>query len=130
MIECTLFENHPLLSKIDKSMVSIPVLAHRLVQNQSVIISKCLPDIIKNINEMLNASVLDFNKLPRNLTSIPEAMVAFMQIVRSFKETLQKILIRGELDYYEDDKQMHCNAQLSEMVDKLSKDLQSSVNFS
>ncbi|KAI3755858.1 hypothetical protein L1987_55667 [Smallanthus sonchifolius] len=128
--EGTLFENHPLLSKMDTSMVGIPVLAHRLVQIQSVIISKCLPDIIKNINERLNASVLDFNKLPRNLTSIPEAMVAFMQIVGSFKETLQRILIRGELDDYEHDKQMHCNAQLAEMVDKLSNDLQSSVNFS
>ncbi|KAI3804765.1 hypothetical protein L1987_26563 [Smallanthus sonchifolius] len=97
---------------------------------QPVIISKCLSDIINNINERLNASVLDFNKLPRNLTSIPEAMVAFMQIVGSFKETLQKILIRGELDDYEDDKQMHCNARLAEMVDTLSKDLQPNVNFS
>ncbi|KAD4178883.1 hypothetical protein E3N88_27474 [Mikania micrantha] len=57
-------------------------------------------------------------------------MGAFVQIVGSFKETLQKILIRSELDEYEDDKQMHCNARLAEMVDNLSQDLQSSVNFS
>ncbi|KAJ0593525.1 putative dynamin stalk domain, GTPase effector domain, Dynamin superfamily [Helianthus annuus] len=128
--EATLFETHPLLSKIDKSMVGIPVLAHRLVQIQSVIISKCLPEIIKNINDRLNASVLDLNKLPRNLTSVPDAMVTFIQIVGSLKETLQKILIQGEFDEYENDNEMHCDARLAEMVDKLSKDLQSSVNFS
>ncbi|KAD4178893.1 hypothetical protein E3N88_27484 [Mikania micrantha] len=128
--EATLFETHPLLSKIDKSMKGIPVLSHRLVEIQSVIISKCLPNIIKKINERLHASVLDFNKLPRNLTSVSEAMGAFVQIVGSFKETLQKILIRGELEEYEDDKQMHCSARLAEMVDKLSQDLQSSVKFS
>ncbi|KAD4178889.1 hypothetical protein E3N88_27480 [Mikania micrantha] len=102
----------------------------RLVAIQSVIISKCLPNIVKKINERLHASVLDFNKLPRNLTSVSEAMGAFVQIVGSFKETLQKILIRSELDEYEDDKQMHCNARLAEMLDKLSQDLQSSVNCS
>ncbi|KAL8230152.1 hypothetical protein R6Q59_000512 [Mikania micrantha] len=128
--EATLFETHPLLSKIDKSMAGIPVLAHRLVAIQSVIISKCLPNIVKKINERLHASVLDFNKLPRNLTSVSQAMGAFVQIVGSFKETLQKILIRSELDEYEDDKQMHCNARLAEMLDKLSQDLQSSVSFS
>ncbi|KAK9047831.1 hypothetical protein SSX86_033207 [Deinandra increscens subsp. villosa] len=127
--EATLFEQHPLLSKIDKSMVGIPALAHRLVQIQSVIISKCFPDIIKNINEKLNASVLNLNKLPRSFASIPDAMVAFMQIVVSFKETLQKILVRGEYDDYEHDKEMHCNARLAEMIDTLSKDLEASVNF-
>ncbi|KAD4178899.1 hypothetical protein E3N88_27490 [Mikania micrantha] len=35
----------------------------------------------------------------------------------------------GELDDYENDKQMHCTARLAEMVDKLSQDLQSSVKF-
>ncbi|KAL8264302.1 hypothetical protein R6Q59_022432 [Mikania micrantha] len=110
-------------------MAGIHVLAHRLVEIQLVIISKCLPSIVKKINERLHASVLDFNKLPRNLTSVSEAMGTFVQIVGCFKETLQKILIRGELEDYEDYKQMHCNARLAEMVDKLSQDLQSSVNF-
>ncbi|MFS7921246.1 putative dynamin central domain, GTPase effector domain, Dynamin superfamily [Helianthus anomalus] len=114
--EATLFETHPLLSKIDKSMVGIPVLAHRLVQIQSVIISKCLPEIIKNINDRLNASVSDLNKLPRNLTSVPDAMVTFIQIVGSLKETLKKILIQGEFDEYENDNEMHCDARLAEMV--------------
>ncbi|KAI7727201.1 hypothetical protein M8C21_033500 [Ambrosia artemisiifolia] len=127
--EAALFETHPLLAKIDKSMVGIPVLAHRLVQIQSVIISKCLPDIVKKINERLNASVLDLNKLPRVLKSEADAMATFIQISGSLKETLQKIIIQGEIDEYEDDKQMHCDARLAEMLDKLSKDLKASVKF-
>ncbi|KAL8195547.1 hypothetical protein R6Q57_025950 [Mikania cordata] len=127
--EATLFESHPLLSKIDKSMVGIPVLARRLVEIQSVIISRCLPDIVKKIDERLNASVLDLNKLPRILTSMPDAMVA-KQIIGSLKETLHKILIQGEFDEYENEKQMHCNARFAEMVDQLSKDLRARVNFS
>lgn len=128
--EAKLFETHRLLSKIDKSMVGIPVLAHKLVELQSKIISKCLPDIVKKINERLNASILDLNKLPRVLTSVPEAMVTLLQIVGSLKQTLQKILIQGEIDEYDNDKQMHCDARLAEMLDELSKDLQASVKFS
>ncbi|KAI3708528.1 hypothetical protein L2E82_37732 [Cichorium intybus] len=84
--------------------------------------------IILNINERLNASVLEFNKLPRILTSVPDAMAVFMQIVGSLKETFQKILIRGELEY--DDNEMHCNARLAEMLDEFSKELHESDKFS
>ncbi|QHN81990.1 Dynamin-related protein 4C [Arachis hypogaea] len=47
------FESHPMLSKIDKSIVGVPVLAQRLVQVQGMIISKILPEIVKKINEKL-----------------------------------------------------------------------------
>ncbi|KAL4350109.1 dynamin-related protein 4C-like [Arachis hypogaea] len=47
------FESHPMLSKIDKSIVGVPVLAQRLVQVQGMIISKTLPEIVKKINEKL-----------------------------------------------------------------------------
>ncbi|KAJ9560935.1 hypothetical protein OSB04_006095 [Centaurea solstitialis] len=53
-----------------------------------------------------------------------------IQMVGSLKETLQKILIRGEFDEYVDDKQMHCNARLIEMLDEYSTELRSSVKFS
>ncbi|KAJ0801814.1 putative dynamin stalk domain, GTPase effector domain, Dynamin superfamily [Helianthus annuus] len=53
-------------------------------------------------------------------------MATFIKIVGSLKETLQKILIQGEIDEYENDKQMHCDTRLVEMLDKLSKDLQAS----
>ncbi|XP_078172917.1 dynamin-related protein 4C-like [Carex rostrata] len=53
--EKRLFNLHPLLSQIDKSMTGIPVLAHRLTQIQASIIAKCLPDIVKKIDEKQNA---------------------------------------------------------------------------
>ncbi|KAJ0601412.1 putative dynamin GTPase [Helianthus annuus] len=121
--ETKLFETHPLLSVIDKSMVGIPVLAHKLVQIQSVIISKCLPDIITKINEKLNDLVLELNKLPQNLTSIPDAMIAFTQIIVSLKETLEKIFMRGEFDDDLENKLVCCNARLVEMIGEFSKEL-------
>ncbi|KAI3702965.1 hypothetical protein L6452_28719 [Arctium lappa] len=128
--EAMLFGTHHLLSKIDKSMVGIAVLAEKLVHIQSTIISKCFPDIVKKINERLNASVLELNKLPRKLMTVPDAMAAFIQMVGSLKEALQKILIRGEFDEYANDKQMHCNSRLVEMLNEFSTEIRSSVNFS
>ncbi|GAB4835602.1 Dynamin- protein 4C [Ancistrocladus abbreviatus] len=42
--EWKMFDKHPLLSKIDKLIVGILVLAQKLVQIQATIISKCLPN--------------------------------------------------------------------------------------
>ncbi|KAL4580149.1 hypothetical protein LXL04_016330 [Taraxacum kok-saghyz] len=123
------FDTHPLLSNMDKSMVGIPILADTLVQIQSTMISKCLPEIVKKINERLNASVFELNKLPRIITSKADAIATFMQIVGSFKETLQKILIRGEFDHV-DDKEMHFNARLVEMLDVFSKEIHASEKSS
>ncbi|KAJ0988657.1 hypothetical protein J5N97_007013 [Dioscorea zingiberensis] len=52
--EAKLFETHPLLSKMDKSIVGIPVLAQKLMQIQAASIAKCLPDIVKKINVKLS----------------------------------------------------------------------------
>ncbi|XP_071922651.1 dynamin-related protein 4C-like [Coffea arabica] len=124
-VEAMLFETHPLLSKIHKSMVGIPVLAQKLVQIQATIISKCLPDIVRKINDKLTASVAELNKLPQQLKSVPEAVTAFMRIISSAKESLRKIFIRGEFDEYPDEKEMHCTARLAEMLSAYSEDLQS-----
>ncbi|XP_076895678.1 dynamin-related protein 4C-like isoform X2 [Bidens hawaiensis] len=107
----------------NRSMVGIPVLAHKLVQIQSIIISKCLPDILEKINKRLDDLVMELNKLPQNLTTIPDAMSAFTQVIGSLKETLHKILLRGEFDDDLKNKDMCCNARLVEMVDELSKEL-------
>lgn len=73
-----------MLSKIDKSMVGIDVLADKLVQIQSVIISKCLPKIVIKIQEKLNDLVLEYKKLPNNdITSISQAMSALFRVVLS-----------------------------------------------
>ena len=94
-----------------------------------MIISKCLPEIVKKINERLTVLILELNKLPQNLTSIPHAMTAFIRIVGSLKETLHRILIRGEFDQESNNKQMYCDARLVEMLDQLSKELHTVLSF-
>ncbi|XP_074297873.1 dynamin-related protein 4C-like [Silene latifolia] len=54
MEEERLFETHPSLSKIDKSIVGIPVLAHKLVQIQANIIFKCLPQMLVTSTKCLS----------------------------------------------------------------------------
>ncbi|KAK1401888.1 Dynamin-related protein 4C [Heracleum sosnowskyi] len=126
MAESMLFESHPLLSKIDKSMVSVPVLARKLVQIQAIIISKCLPEIVRKINGKLNGNVLELNNLPQKLSSVAEAITAFMRILGLSKESLKKLLVRGEFDEYPENKNMHCTARLAEMLDKFSRELKDS----
>ncbi|CAH1417394.1 unnamed protein product [Lactuca virosa] len=131
--ESTLFERlHRVngLPESEKSMLGIPALANKLVQMQLAFILKCLPDILKKINEGLNALNLELNQLPNNLMSVPEAMATFMHVIGSLKETLQKMLIQGDYNEYEDDKQMHFNARLVEMLDRFSKKLHLSDKFS
>ncbi|XP_009779141.1 dynamin-related protein 4C-like [Nicotiana tabacum] len=123
--EARLFSTHPLLSKIDKSMVGIPVLAQKLVRIQASIISKCLPEIVGKINDKLTANVAELNRLPQHLTSVAEALTAFMRILSSSKESLKKVLLRGEFDEYPEEKEMHCTARLVEMLDQYSIDLHS-----
>ncbi|KAL3635566.1 Dynamin-related protein 4C [Castilleja foliolosa] len=131
--EAKLFENNPLLSKISKSIVGIPVLAERLVKIQAAIIVKCLPDIVRKINEKLSVSVEELNKMPKHLNSVAEAMTMFMHIIDYAKESLRKILLQGEFDEYPDDKEMHGTTRLAEMLNKYSEELhpnKSTVNDS
>ncbi|PIN04600.1 hypothetical protein CDL12_22868 [Handroanthus impetiginosus] len=123
--EAKLFDNQPLLSKINKSIVGIPTLAERLAKIQATIIVKCFPGIVRKINDKLSSNVEELNKLPRNLTSIGEAMIAFMRILGSAKESLRKILLRGEFDEYPDEHDMHYIARLAEMLNQYSEEMQS-----
>ncbi|XP_075104348.1 dynamin-related protein 4C-like [Nicotiana tabacum] len=123
--EARLFSTHPLLSKIDKSMVGVPVLAQKLVRIQATIISKCLPEIVRKINDKLALNLTELNRLPLHLSSVAEALTAFMRILSSSKDSLKKILIRGEFDEYPEEKEMHCTARLVEVLDKYSSDLHS-----
>ncbi|KAH7545069.1 hypothetical protein FEM48_Zijuj01G0054100 [Ziziphus jujuba var. spinosa] len=125
--EARLFGNHPLLSKIDKSIVGVPVLAERLVQIQASSIARNLPEIVKNINDKLNSYLSEINKLPKKMSSAAEATTVFIQIIGSVKESLRKILLRGEFDEYPDDKRMHSTARLIEMINQFSDQLHSTV---
>ncbi|XP_042515850.1 dynamin-related protein 4C-like [Macadamia integrifolia] len=121
--EKKLFESHLLLSKINKSIVGIPVLAQKLVQIQATSLGKCLPDIVRKINQKLSSNVSELNKLPKHLSNVADAMTAFMQIIGSAKESLKKILIRGEFDEYPKKKDMHCTARMADMLNGYSKEL-------
>ncbi|KAL8556846.1 hypothetical protein ACS0TY_004352 [Phlomoides rotata] len=125
--EAKLFQTHPLLSKIDKSIVGIPVLAKRLMKIQATIIAKCLPEIVRKINEKLTANIEEVNKMPKSLASVADAMSTFMDMLCSAKETLRKIILQGEFDEFPDDTDMHCTARLSEMLNKFSEELQSAA---
>ena len=121
--EAKLFASHPLLSRMDKSMVGVPVLAQKLMQIQAKSIARNLPDIVKKINDRLGHNVAEFNKLPKAMTSIADATTAFMIVVGLVKETLRKILLRGEFDEYPDEKRMHCTARLAEMLSGFANEL-------
>ncbi|PRQ49959.1 putative dynamin central domain, GTPase effector domain, Dynamin superfamily [Rosa chinensis] len=62
--------------------------------------------------------------MPKKLSSVSEAMTTFMQIIGSSKESLRKILVRGEFGEFPDDKRMHCTARLFEMLNQYSDQLQ------
>ncbi|CAN1162542.1 Dynamin-related protein 4C [Linum perenne] len=121
--ETILFQTHPLLSKIDKSIVGVPVLAQKLVHIQATIISRCLPEIVKKINDKLGWSISELQKMPKPMSSIGEAVTTFMGIIGSSKESLRKLIIRGEFSEYPDDKNMHCTARLAEMLNQFSSEL-------
>ncbi|KAM7500180.1 hypothetical protein LguiA_024594 [Lonicera macranthoides] len=125
--EAELFGTHPLLQKISKSMVGVPVLAQRLVQIQANIISKCLPDIVRQINNKLSESVSQLKKMPQHLSSVAEAMTVFMRIIGLSKESLRKIFLRGEFDEFPDENLMHGTARLAEMLNVYSTKLQKSA---
>ena len=61
--------------------------------------------------------------MPANLSSVADAMAAFMNIIGRTRESLRKILLRGEFDEYGDENDMHCTAKLVEMLDSYSRDL-------
>lgn len=124
--EGKLFQSHNLLSKISKSMVGVPVLAQKLMQIQANIILKCLPDIVRKISDKLSANMNELKKLPHKMDSVAEAMTAFMLILGSAKESLRKILLRGDFEEYPDDLQMHYTARLAERVNEYSGSIQAS----
>jgi GTP-binding protein EngB required for normal cell division len=118
-----LFKGHALLSKIDKSMVGIPVLAQRLMQIQAAIIAKCLPDIVKQINDRLSRSSAELDQMPPDLTSVADAVRAFFHIVKRACTSLEKILVRGEFDEYPEDRHFHGTARIAEMLNAYAKKL-------
>ncbi|XP_038984915.1 dynamin-related protein 4C-like [Phoenix dactylifera] len=123
--ERNLFKRHPLLSRIDKSIVGIPVLAQRLMQIQAASIAKSLPDIVKKINDKLSQHISELDEMPENLRSIGDATRVLLHMLSTSKESLRRLLIRGEFDDFPDDASMHATARMAEMLAKFFKELPS-----
>ncbi|KAM5569151.1 dynamin-related protein 4C [Rosa sericea] len=77
-----------------------------------------LPEIAKKIDAKLSYCLSELNFLPASISSVDEAVATFMQLVALSKESLIKILVRGEFDEYPDDKSMHGTANLAEMLNQ------------
>ncbi|KAL5209442.1 hypothetical protein ABZP36_005065 [Zizania latifolia] len=118
-----LFKYHPLLSRIDASMVGIPVLAQRLMQIQSAIIAKCLPDIVKQINDRLSRSSAELDQMPPDLNNVADAVRVFFHIVKQVCASLEKLLVRGEFDEFHEDRHLHGTARIAEMMNGYLKRL-------
>ncbi|XP_062095344.1 dynamin-related protein 4C-like [Humulus lupulus] len=121
--EAKFFQTHPDLSKMDKSIVGIPVLAKKLMQIQAKIIARNFPEIVKKIQDKLNQNLAEFSKLPKEMNSVAEAIDTFRRIIGLIKESLKEILLRGEYDDYPDEEMMHCKARLAEMLNDFSDEL-------
>ncbi|GJN12041.1 hypothetical protein PR202_ga30284 [Eleusine coracana subsp. coracana] len=122
--ERRLFEEHPLLRQIDKSMVGIPTLARRLTQIQAAIIGRCLPDIVRQINDKLSRSSDELGQMPPDLGTVADAVREFYHIVKQTRASLEKLLVRGEFDEYPDDHGRHGTARIAEMLDSYASKLQ------
>ncbi|CAM0876971.1 unnamed protein product [Alopecurus aequalis] len=119
--ERRLFAEHPLLSKIHKSMVGIPMLARRLTEIQAAIIARCLPDIVRQINDRLSRSSDELDQMPPDLTNVADAARAFFHIVKQVCASLEKLLLRGEFDDYPDDAHFHGTARIAEMLTRYGR---------
>ncbi|GJN30951.1 hypothetical protein PR202_gb19299 [Eleusine coracana subsp. coracana] len=104
-------------------MVGIPVLAQRLTKIQAAIIAKCLPDIVKQINDRLIRNSDELDQLPPDLNNAGDAVRAFFHIVKRVCTSLEKILVRGEFGEYPDDRFFHGTARIAEMLNRHAKKL-------
>lgn len=128
--EKLLFESHPKLKRIDKSIVGIPVLAQKLMQIQGRSINKFLPGAVKKIVSMLSERQTELTNLPQHLCSPGEANVLFYKRLKSMEESLNKILIEGDFKEFENDRKMHCTARLWEMFEGYYNDLRTTGSMS
>ncbi|GJS77518.1 dynamin-related protein 4C-like protein [Tanacetum coccineum] len=87
--EKELFRTHRDLSLIDKSIVGIPQLVHKLGSIQSVLLANCLPRMCRSLDDRLNKSIVKLDSLapPTSL------LVAFLKALSPFiQNTLSPFL--------------------------------------
>ncbi|EOA33961.1 hypothetical protein CARUB_v10021456mg [Capsella rubella] len=101
-----------------------PILAQKLMFIQATMISRCLPEIVRKINQKMETAVVELNKLPMVMASTGEALMALMDIIGTAKESLLRILVQGDFSEFPDDQNMHCTARLADMLSQFSDNLQ------
>ncbi|KAH9290598.1 hypothetical protein KI387_034715 [Taxus chinensis] len=121
--ENELFKTHPLLSGIDKSIVGIPILAHKLMKIQAAGITNSLPRIMKEIDTKLARRQAELNDLPENLCNPADAMILLTTVMGSIKDSLNGLLLQGDYQEFSEDGGMHCAARLNEMFMGYYRDL-------
>lgn len=78
-------------------MVSIPVLAHKLVQIQANIISKCFSNVVREINDKLVVNVTALSELPQHLSTISKVLATSVSIRRFVTQSLKEFFLKVEL---------------------------------
>ncbi|CAN6719856.1 unnamed protein product [Malus baccata var. baccata] len=96
-----------------------------MVQAELDVIPLNTAPIVSSYNDKIRPLLDAVDKLRNlmSLSSVAEAMTAFMQIIGLAKESLRKILLRGEFEDYTEDNRMHCTARLVEMLNQYSDEL-------
>ncbi|WOL06980.1 hypothetical protein Cni_G15715 [Canna indica] len=123
--EKRLFRENPLLLAMEKSIVGVDMLAHKLTQIQATGISKCLPEIQRKINRKLDRYTAELNQMPEILSTLADALRAFMRILSAAKESLRKLLIRGDFEEFPEDLDFHATTRVFNMHEKYSQQLPS-----
>ncbi|KAK9057044.1 hypothetical protein SSX86_024410 [Deinandra increscens subsp. villosa] len=123
--EARLFKTHHLLSRIDKSIVGVCVVAQKLFRIQLKGISNRFCELVGVVNEDLNTCVVEQNRLlqQHSFATVSEALPAFMQIIDMSKKSVTKLIISNEFDEFPDETEMDCKTRLAEMTKEFSQEV-------
>nr|PNR51267.1 hypothetical protein PHYPA_010453 [Physcomitrium patens] len=121
--ELELFNDHPDLRNIDRSMVGIPTLGRRLVKIQSDMVRGCLPRIRDQIHEALQKRRQEMSNVPRSIDSVNEAVAVFLRLQNEMLNMLTQVVRDGDFSLVPDDCTLHYTARLHEEFTKFAEDL-------
>lgn len=121
--EQVLFETHPALKDLDRSMVGIPALALKLTRIQSDMVKGCLPRIHKQLCDALQKRRQQLDNLPKRIVSDNDAFLVFLQVQQQRLNTLTQLVRDGNFELFPDNLHLHYTARLHEKFMKFAEDL-------
>ncbi|KAG0619429.1 hypothetical protein M758_4G139100 [Ceratodon purpureus] len=121
--EQRLFESHPALKDLDRSMVGIPALARKLTKIQSDMVKGCLPRIHKQMCDALQKRRQQLNNLPKGIASDNDAILIFLQIQNRRLDMLTQLVRDGDFELFPENLHLHYTARLHEKFMKFADDL-------